>query len=217
VLASQSLTGGGARNYPGATPQGAAPVPDSVRARNDSLVRAIDEFVKGGGTLVAWNQGTASAIASLRLPVRNVLAGVARKDHFTGGSILRVQTDPAHPVMGGMPAEADVFVSNSPAFTTLPGFEGSVLAKYQTEGSPLRSGFLSGAQHIRGYAAAVDVKHGGGHVVLLAFQPQWRGQPTGTFRVVFNALLYARGVGERGRGTPNFWTAPAAPTRADAR
>jgi hypothetical protein len=149
--------------------------------------------------------------------VRNVLAGVARKDHFTGGSILRVVTDPAHPVMSGMPAQADVFVSNSPAFTTLPGFEGSVLAKYPTAESPLRSGFLSGAPLIQGHAAAVDVKHERGHVVLIAFQPQWRGQPTGTFRVIFNSLFYARGVSEQARGTPGFWSAPAAPPRADAR
>ena len=83
--------------------------------------------------------------------------------------------------------------------------------------SPLRSGFLSGAQHIQGYAAAVDVKHERGHVVLLAFQPQWRGQPTGTFRAVFNTLFYARGVAEQARGTPNFWSPPAAPARAESR
>jgi hypothetical protein len=29
-----------------------------------------------------------------------------------------------------------------------------------------------------------------GHIVLIGFRPQWRGQPFGTFRVVFNAALY---------------------------
>jgi hypothetical protein len=33
------------------------------------------------------------------------------------------------------------------------------------------------------------VSHGQGHIVLLGFRPQWRGQPFGTFRVVFNAVM----------------------------
>jgi hypothetical protein len=28
--------------------------------------------------------------------------------------------------------------------------------------------------------------------VLLGFRPQWRGQPFGTFRVVFNAVMARR-------------------------
>jgi hypothetical protein len=171
-------------------------------------VRAIDEFVRGGGTIVTWNQGAASAVAALRLPVRNVVAGIPRNQYFTGGSVMRVTTDPAHPVMSGMPATADVFVSGSPVFTTLEGFDGSVLAKYPADASPLRSGFLSGEKLMQGYAAALDVKRDKGHVVLIAFQPQWRGQPIGTFRVVFNSAFFGGEVAAQAKGTTGFWTPP---------
>jgi hypothetical protein len=51
-------------------------------------------------------------------------------------------------------------------------------------------------------------------VVLIAFQPQWRGQPHGTFRVVFNSAFFARDLAAQAKGTPGFWTAPAtAPAR----
>jgi hypothetical protein len=60
-------------------------------------VQAIDAFVRGGGTAVFWNQGTASAIAALQRPVRNVVAGVPRSEYFTGVSIMRVIVDRAHP------------------------------------------------------------------------------------------------------------------------
>ena len=45
-------------------------------------------------------------------------------------------------------------------------------------------------QFLQGKAAAVDVSLDGGHVVLLGFRPQWRDQSFGTFRVVFNSVLY---------------------------
>ena len=179
---------------------------------DSARVRVVDEFVRGGGTAVFWNQGTTSAIGALQLPVRNVVAGLTRQQYFTGSSIMRVLTDPAHPVMAGMPERADVVVSNSPVFTTLAGFEGSVLAKYPSDTTPLRSGFLNGAQHMQGYAAALDVQHDRGHVILIAFQPQWRGQPTGTFRIVFNSTFYGGEVAAQARGTPGFWTPPPTAT-----
>jgi len=181
---------------------------DSAAARD---VRGLDEFVRGGGTVVAWNGGTMSLVNALHLPVSNVVANVARRDYFTGGSIMRIITDPSHPIMAGMPAEADVFVENSPVFTTTEGFQGAVLAKYPSSGTLLRSGFLNGAQYMQGFAAALDVKHDNGHVVLIAFQPEWRGQSTGTFRTVFNSILFGGDVAKQATGVSGFWTAPPLP------
>lgn len=45
-------------------------------------------------------------------------------------------------------------------------------------------------EHMQGYAAALEVQHSDGRVLLLGFRPQWRGQPFGTFKILFNALLY---------------------------
>jgi len=214
ILASQGITAGrgfgrgGGGGGAGGRGEGRGAAADSIAREDSARVRAIDEFVSNGGTIVAWNQGTTSAINALKLPVKNVVTGVARKDYFTGGSIMRALIDVRHPVMAGMPEQADVFVNGSPVFTTLEGFEGTVLAKYPTEGTLLRSGFLNGEKYMRGYAAALDVKHARGHVVLLAFQPQWRGQPQGTFRVVFNSAFFGGAVAAQAGGTPGFWSAP---------
>jgi len=177
----------------------------------DTGARALDAFVRAGGTMVCLNQSAAYAIEALHLPVRNVVDTLRSKNYFSSGSILEVITDPAHPVMAGMPDRAKVFVDGSPVFETLDGFEGMALAKYAKEGSPLLSGYLLGEKYIQGYAAALDVRHEKGHVVLIGFQPQWRGQPFGTFRVVFNAALFGGEVARNVAGTAGFWSTPKAP------
>ncbi|MCH7476077.1 MAG: hypothetical protein IIA27_15615, partial [Gemmatimonadetes bacterium] len=138
-------------------------------------VRAIDEFVRAGGTLVTLNGSARFAIDELHLPVKNVVDGLARDTFFLSGSVVSVTVDPSHPVMTGMPEQSKVFVNRSPVFTVTDEFEGSVLAKYAPEGSPLLSGDLLGVEHLQGYAAALDVRHGDGHVHLLGMRPQWRG------------------------------------------
>ncbi|MHB1192266.1 MAG: M14 family metallopeptidase, partial [Longimicrobiales bacterium] len=164
-------------------------------------VRALDDFVRGGGTLVCMNQASDLCIRELHLPVVNAVGGLPRDTFFAGGSLLLVKPDRTHPVMAGMPAEADVFFQQSPVFDTTEGFDGTVLASYAEAGSPLVSGYLLGEHRLQGKAAALDVRHGDGHVVLLGFRPQWRGQPWGSFRVLFNAVLFHGAVARRAGGT----------------
>jgi hypothetical protein len=163
--------------------------PPNPAGEDGERIQALDRFVRGGGVLVALNRSATAAIDQLGLPVRNVLAGLTRQQFFAGGSVMRVTTDPSQPVMAGMPKDADIFVFGSPAFEAAAGFDGAVLASYPVDGSPLRSGYLLGQQHLVGKAAAIDARLGDGHVILLGFRPQWRGQPFGSFRVLFNSLL----------------------------
>lgn len=171
-------------------------------------VRELDAFVRAGGTLVTINGSSRFAIEQLHLPVRDVVSDLERSEYSASGAIMELLVDPSHPVMSGMPERGKIMVGRSPVFTTEEGFEGSVLAKYPTEGTPLLSGYLLGEEHLQGYAAALEVKHGGGRVVLLGLRPQWRGQPFGTFKILFNAALYSQEVAERTPANPDFWTAP---------
>ncbi len=178
-------------------------------------VRAIDRFVREGGTLVCINASCAFALDELALPVTDVTRGVDRDELFLGSSIVEIRTDPSHPVMAGMPEEAPVFIGRSPVFSVTEDFRGRALAVYAEEGSPLLSGYLLGEEHLQGRAAALDAVHGEGHVILIGFRPHWRGQPFGSFRVLFNAALY---TGPVAAGTPalsDFWKAPQGETERE--
>jgi hypothetical protein len=179
--AAPPAAGGGRGAGPGALPEGDA-----------NRVKAIEEFVRAGGTLICLNRSTAFAIDQLKLPVRNALQGLGRQEFFAGGSLLNVEVDGTRAVMAGLPKTAAVFFNASPAFETLDGFKGTVLAKYANEGSPLASGYLLGEKFLHGKAAALEVELGEGRVILFGFRPQWRGQTFGTFKVIFNALTGAR-------------------------
>jgi len=166
--------------------------PEYAYALTAGDLQAFERFVRGGGTLVCLNNATAFAIRELKLPVKNVVAGLKPEEFFLRGSLVQVTTDPSQPVMAGMPQTAAIFADSSPVFDTLDGFTGHVLARYQESGSPLLSGYLIGEEHMHGKAAALDVTLDAGHVILLGFRPEWRDQPFGTFRVLFNAVLNVR-------------------------
>ena len=154
-------------------------------------VRGLDEFVKSGGTIVAWNQGARVRRNALHLPVRNIVAGVesSRLLHrrFSHAGDRPTQRSPSWPECRHAPmcSSSTAPCSRLPTASTEP-----CSPSFRRTHRRLRSGFLSGPQYIQGFAAALDVKHERGHVVLFAFQPQWRGQPTGTFRTVFNAASF---------------------------
>lgn len=155
-------------------------------------IRAFEQFIKGGGTLVCLNNATAFAIQQFKLPVRNVVAGLRPEEFFLRGSIVEVNVDESSQIMAGLPAQAALFADGSPVFETLDGFKGTVLARYKDTGSPLLSGYLIGEKYLNRKAAALDVQLDAGHVILLGFRPEWRGQPFGTFKVLFNSVLAGR-------------------------
>jgi hypothetical protein len=179
-------SGGGGRGGGGARqvrPEYADP------GMSEQDLAAFETFVRGGGTLVCLNNSSNFAIQRLKLPVKNAVTGLRPEEFFLRGSIVEVTPDRTHQVMAGTIEQLAIFVDGSPAFETQEGFTGTVLARYKETGSPLLSGYLIGEKYVQGKAAALDVRLDQGHVVLLGFRPQWRGQPFASFKVLFNALL----------------------------
>jgi hypothetical protein len=182
---------GGGRGGGGGGRGGAQVRPEYADRLSPGDLASFEQFVRGGGTVVCVNSSSNFAIQQFKLPVRNAVAGLRGEEFFLRGTIVEVNTDPSQQVMAGLPERTPVFADSSPVFETQDGFKGRVLAKYRESGSPLLSGYLIGEKYLNGKAAALDVQLDAGHVVLLGFRPEWRGQSFGTFKVLFNAILSA--------------------------
>jgi hypothetical protein len=155
--------------------------------------RAIQDFVRNGGTLVTLDQSADFAIDELGLPLRNSLRGVPSDRFYCPGAVLKIFVDPQHPLGYGMPPDTSAYFLNSPAFELTAPFaarETRVVAKYPST-NPLQSGWIGGPEHLYDKVAVADVTYGKGRVVLLGFRAQFRSQPHATFKLLFNALHWS--------------------------
>jgi len=149
----------------------------------------LREFVRRGGTLIAFNQTAATLVPLLSLPVTNVLEGVKSDKFFCSGALLRVELGSGdRPVTWGLPGEPIVMFEQGPAFATQAGFHGAVLARYPKDSNPLESGLLLHPEAIEDKIAALEVPYGSGRIFLFGFKPQWRAQSHGTYKFFMNAL-----------------------------
>lgn len=179
IVFPEGVLGGGGRGGRGG----------EAAARVD-IFPAIDAFVRNGGNVLAFN-GTANAMLDgLKLPVKNVLAGIRSNDFYAPGSILGVEVKRDHPLAHGFTATIPaIWFENSPAFEITDPSQATAVLTYPASGNPLLSGWLLGGGKLNGKAALVDVKHGKGHVVLYGFRPQYRGQFMSTYPFIWSAIM----------------------------
>ena len=160
----------------------------------DAGVKALQDFVKAGGTLITFAGAGDLPIERFGLSVRNVVADLPGREFWSPGSTLRVRVDTGHPLAFGMPDEAlAVFLAGGQVYETTPSAASERTDRLVTyvDRDLLESGWLLGEDHIAGKAAVLSVKHGDGRVVLLGFRAQHRAQTHGTFKLLFNALVSA--------------------------
>ena len=91
-----------------------------------------------------------------------------------------------------MPREAAVLFAESPTFSTwIPSgeWDRKVVVSYPKK-DILMSGWLQGEEFIARKPALVDFRYRQGRIILIGFHCQHRAQSHGTYKFLFNALLY---------------------------
>ena len=173
-------------------------------------VAALNAFVRKGGILLAVENSADFAIDYFGLPVKNIIeprrsraesaAAPTSSDRvrvYSPGSILRVMVDNSRSETYGFEEEAAIFSYFSPVFETAkqedsrlsPVGRISVLAWYPPS-DPLLSGILINGDKLRQKAAALSCEFGQGKIVLLGFDVTHRAQAHGSFKFLFNPIIY---------------------------
>lgn len=178
--------------------------PQYVGGIGSEGIISLQNFVRNGGTLVCIDSSCNLPIEYFNIPVRNVVRNKTSKEFFCPGSILRIWIDKTHPVGYGTPEWISGYFARSQAFE-LTGeskkenndprdpevrFPARVVARY-SDTVLLESGWIRGKELITDKPAIVEVQYGKGKIILLGFRVQHRGQPHGTFRLLFNAIIYS--------------------------
>jgi hypothetical protein len=142
------------------------------------------------------------------VPVRNVVRGKPSTEFYCPGSILRLHMDTSHPVGYGMPEWYSGYFAGSQVFelaapesepaetkdsldpnrSSAKRFPVKVISRY-SDTVLLESGWIRGEELVRDKPAIVEVGYGQGKIYLFGISVQRRGQPQGTFRILFNAIL----------------------------
>ncbi len=178
-----------------------------IEARDTALtgeksLPALREFVAQGGTLIALAGECDKVIRHFDLPLRvgtyvpvegEEERRTQREEFYVPGSLLAIDVDTQHPIgRGSAPTLAAMFRNGSEVLEVTgaaPSVE--VVARYRGDDT-LLSGWAIGTEHLVGKAAVVCARVGKGRVVLFGNDAIYRGQPLGTTRLLFNAILTAR-------------------------
>ncbi|WP_168694313.1 M14 family zinc carboxypeptidase [Sphingomonas flavalba] len=163
--------------------------------------RELGGFAAAGGTIVSVGSG-GNMVGFLGLPVGDYLTEnrdgkaepLPKNKFFVAPSVLSLSVDPATPIAFGAEPREDVMYDSSPVYRVAQGPDLRVVASYKGS-NLLRSGFLLGEHYLDGGAAIVDVRLGKGNVTLLGPEVTYRGQASGSYRFLLNALLLS--------GSPN--------------
>jgi Zinc carboxypeptidase len=170
------------------------------RVTAEKTIPQLRKFVEAGGSIVTIGESTSLA-QFFGLPLKNGLTDktpdgqdrpLPREKFYVPGSILQASVDNTNPVAYGMGSTVDVFFENSPVFRMSPDAESKGLKPiaWFPNAAPLRSGWAWGQSYLENTVSVAEAPVGEGKIFLLGAEAAFRGQPHGTYKLLFNSIYF---------------------------
>lgn len=174
-----------------------------TKAMGKEGLQKIMSWVNEGGKIISWEQSAGlfegllqadnedGSKESFRLPYRDIADDLNKNGLSIPGALLNVDFLADHPLTLGMPQSTGVMSRGRPVFaTSIPNFDMDrrIIGSFP-EKDILASGYAQKEELLARKAAMIWIKKGDGQLVLFAFNPQFRSNTHGTYKLLFNALL----------------------------
>lgn len=182
----------------------------SYAGLDTDAVDAIRRWVVAGGTLVALGRGAAWAVekglasgalteepkTAASAADRFANAADARARERISGAILAADADQTHPLAFGLGRSGLAVYRDDAIALQEPVNRRSVALRHTVQ--PLLAGYVSQANldRLASTPLVVGQRSGRGQVVLMLFNPVFRGFWHGTEKLLFNALLFDQTIGQ---------------------
>jgi hypothetical protein len=174
-------------------------IPETYRERlgsisQDRTIPQLRRFLNAGGTILGIGS-SASIGYYYDLPIADALVDgtsgrpLTMERYWAPGSIHRVRVDNSNPLAYGLPEYLDVYFDKNPVFRLTPSSSVRRVAWFDS-GETLRSGWALGERYHRNGVTVIDADVGSGKLLLYTPLITFRGQPHGTFKLLFNGIYY---------------------------
>ena len=149
---------------------------------------ALKEFVQRGGRLIVWEQTCEYINSVFELKLKNKVKELLETEYATYGSQINVRTKKDLLTLG-MPERFTVAHNNGPVLipTDING-DIEIIGRICKD-RVIANGCVNGEEYLGDTPCIMRVHRGDGEIIMYTFNPEYRVQQNGTFKLLFNGLF----------------------------
>ncbi len=160
-------------------------LPEFHKGFGTSGAKNIVDFVNNGGRVIAWERSLEYLIKLFELPIEFI-----DEEKFSiYGATLNFKLCKDR-LSAGMPDKSNTFISRCPVIKIKDDAdtsEWSVVARFCEENTVMH-GKTTGIDLVKGSPCVIRIPVGKGELVMYTFDPKFRAQNAGTYKLWFNAM-----------------------------